>query len=126
MSYIPADYGSVINRPTLEGLTFEKSSRGFNHLTTARLLCPASLLAKFDEDPQGYVFNIYIQQRTEIDSIGDRMADKLYKNEEPVTADRMPTFLYDEALLVDKKPHKKAFLRGHLVQRVIYLLELLN
>ena len=54
------------------------------------------------------------------------MADKLYKNEEPVTADRMPTFLYDKALLVDKKPHKKAFLQGHLVKRVMYLLELMH
>lgn len=45
----------VVTHQMLDGLTFNKESRGFNHVTTARLLCPIQLVKDFDQDPPRYV-----------------------------------------------------------------------
>ncbi|OSC97464.1 hypothetical protein PYCCODRAFT_1471769, partial [Trametes coccinea BRFM310] len=57
----------------------QKSERGFNHTITGRLLCPVTLLGKFDEDPPTFCRGLR-----------DLTADR-----EWVTGDDWPSFLYD-------------------------------
>jgi hypothetical protein len=46
---MPNPAAEVVDSPVVK--TDLKSSRGFNHPITARLLCPMRLISKFDEDP---------------------------------------------------------------------------
>ncbi|PSR72537.1 hypothetical protein PHLCEN_2v11590 [Hermanssonia centrifuga] len=48
LGYLPL---KAPNAPSLESLTLSKGKRGWAHHQTARLLCPRSLVEKFDPDP---------------------------------------------------------------------------
>lgn len=40
-----------------------KSKRGFKNVETGRLLCPVTMLKKFDADPEKYALHLRLVQR---------------------------------------------------------------
>ncbi|KDQ25010.1 hypothetical protein PLEOSDRAFT_1067686 [Pleurotus ostreatus PC15] len=51
LNYFLADVKATVPQELLD----EKSTRGFNHTWTGRLLCPRRMLAKFKQDPDAFI-----------------------------------------------------------------------
>ncbi|KAI0629502.1 hypothetical protein C8Q77DRAFT_1037027, partial [Trametes polyzona] len=85
----------VLIDPGLSEILKIKTSRGFKHLITARLLCPMRLLAQFDKDPEAFCRGVR-------------------NGTIPIISCDWPSFLYDETLAVPGKV-KPGFLRSQLL-----------
>ncbi|KAG1760732.1 hypothetical protein EDD22DRAFT_954727 [Suillus occidentalis] len=77
-----------------------KIARGWNHVQTARLLCPMRMLDVFDNDPLHRSF-----------------MNKVKEGEITITAAKLPLFLYDESML-DSTRKSQGCLRGYYLKRV--------
>lgn len=69
----------------------DKTGRGFNHLGTARALCPRAYIWEFD-DYEGYVSDVLPRLLTLCSSF----LEKITSGKIEITADQFPNFLYDE------------------------------
>lgn len=75
--------------------THGKAVRGWNHTTTARLLCPARDILEFDEDPHAYM-------------------DRVKSGQKKITSKQWPSMFYDMSLY-NPRNKKLGFLRGHAI-----------
>ncbi|KAJ3537819.1 hypothetical protein NM688_g6618 [Phlebia brevispora] len=73
-----------------------KSERGFNHIQSARMLCPCILLSVFDANPK-------------------RFMEMVKNGKLVITADAFPTFMYDEQEEFDEKNIQKGFCRSQFM-----------
>jgi hypothetical protein len=69
----------------------DKTGRGFNHLGTARALCPRAYIYEFDND-SGYVSNLLFC----LLKLCFSFLEKITSGNIEITADQFPNFLYDE------------------------------
>ena len=69
----------------------EKTGRGFNHIGTARALCPRAYIWDFDND-EGYVLDVLSYLLT----FSFSFIEKITSGRIEITADQFPNFLYDE------------------------------
>lgn len=92
--------------------------RGFNHVVTARLLCPAKYIEQFKRDPEGYVgclvccIDILINEHRSQRDLKHRRLRLIDRESYPF----FPIFLYDEDMM-DGTATKGLF-RGPLLVKV--------
>ncbi|CDO69625.1 hypothetical protein BN946_scf184851.g13 [Trametes cinnabarina] len=76
-----------------------KAERGFKHIVTGRLLCPASLLDQFDRDPQGFCRAVRDQHDERPWVTGDDWPAFVYDMDEYTPDDVMPGLFKNKLLL---------------------------
>jgi hypothetical protein len=70
----------------------DKTGRGFNHLGTARALCPPVYIWEFGSNDPGYVSDVLSRLLT----LWSSFLEKITSGGFEITADQFPNFLYDE------------------------------
>lgn len=61
--YAALEAGANSLVPSIAPKTPKSATRGWNHPVLGRLLCPAKYLAEFDEDSEGLVLYLHLDDR---------------------------------------------------------------
>jgi hypothetical protein len=86
------DYFSQYQAHDVPPVPQDKTGRGFNHIETARALCPRAYIYKFDNDETYALNSSFIHANT-----SHRFLERITSGEVEVTPDAFPNFLYDES-----------------------------
>ncbi|KAI9445703.1 hypothetical protein BJY52DRAFT_422297 [Lactarius psammicola] len=93
----------LIGKPGVELSADSKEDRGFNHDVLGRMLIPVQLIGAYDKDPVG---------------VRAKARDGL-EEEYQVTAEDMPSFLYEDPLKYDPENVLSGFMRGPFLIRCL-------
>jgi len=93
LTYVAIDTPGKVIQPPIVAKTPKSGMQGFNHLVLGRLLCPIKYVAKFDEDPVGWVFSFAFSSANHFCF---SFLQKLNDGQKSVTAADLPLFLYED------------------------------
>ncbi|KAF8193728.1 hypothetical protein BJ912DRAFT_960272 [Pholiota molesta] len=101
ISLLPLDPNRDVVMPPITGP--EKSKRGWNHMWTARFLCPLKDRELFEKNPHAYM-------------------KQVKEGKIKLRAKNLPSFLYEEGTIYSVTRQDKGLFRGHVVIRALRLI----